>query len=937
MAMIFLVSFFFNMMNSIPITPPYPFPYPYKEDMCGTVQIFPQAPFYVTSYDNSTSPPVGLVGTAGHCPGGSYTDEFYSSRCIIGGTAVMGYYPKVFYGFYSYYSHSNEDGGVSRFVYSNTGSKLIDTNYPFGDETCYPSTIIQIHCCYFIFNSADKNGGDMFSSYEGTYFIITNCILINNSAGLNGGSGCFLGVGTTLHIENSSYTNCSAGQYGGGIYITNPIDRSVKEFTVKGKLLLDGDIDGETTGDALYVKFCNFINCSAGRSGGAINFYITTDISGEFNSKIIGCEFIKCECGENGGAINFNEVGSSVNHIIEIINSSFISCKAKFAGGALYLGAQIKEVTISFCYFSDCVSNGDGTEIVERGGGGIFSYVQEKLEIINSQFINCISKSDIYGGQGGGIFSQITQKVIINVCSFEKCYTNGIDKHGGAISFDRITPVECSLEVNGSVFMNCECEGGGYGGSIYTSINSTKIEFSEFRESKAKRGGAIYINEINQFIIKGSFFDNLAREISFGDDIYFNGEVIENTLSNENIKICTNSQLPLSNLHGYFYYSLSTCSSFVSSCEININTVGGKDESSCITSSQSCKTLNYATLHVNCKEVKYSLAYYQYVRGDDSQKFYPVIATMNVTGEDIIWIINGKGGGSSEKSFILSIININAPVFFVNDGASLTCEYVIFLIPANTSQTIHNNACFFEIKDEGNLNLKNCEFNGISKYTPEKFSGHIINTHSGKIKIFDSEVNNITHIENSLIKSVSSDLEIIGSEKEKVLFNEIHGYCVDGNVIYTSSSDCKFINVSFKDCYTEGGNGGVIVLNGDSKFCFVNCSFENYYAISTSECILSSEIKGGKGGAIYLNGKLLNVFCSERIFINTTFSVSGSYNKNDNILGIEIYDDTDYSGSGEKGFTQNYVTNTICETSSFFYSIMLIILFNLPDINLVVY
>jgi hypothetical protein len=350
--------------------------------------------------------------------------------------------------------------------------------YPYDDDMYESRKLFSQTRFFIILNEAEtnytnKNRVDMYLNYNNTYSIIINYILINNSAGLNGGLECFLGIKFTPHIENNSYRNYFTGQYGGVIFITYP---AVIIFIIDGELLLDGEFEEEITGDALYVKFCNFINYiinyMVGRNDRAIYLHVPSNTYNNFSSKIIGYKFINGKC--------------------------------------------------------------------DRRENTIFSFIQKNLEIIKSQFINCISKNNTCKKEGGLFVCQIIQNVFINVFFFEKFYTNKINKHEGTISFDKITPVEYCLGVNNSVFMNCECE---------------------------------------------------KKEIS--------------------------------------------------------------------------------------------------------------------------WIINGKENVISKKSSILSPININFSMFLVVERALLICEYIIFLIPVNISQTLHNNSCFdhkyqnyFKIKDDKKIYLK---------------------------------------------------------------------------------------------------------------------------------------------------------------------------------------------------------------------------------------
>ena len=214
-----------------------------------------------------------------------------------------------------------------------------------------------------------------------------------------------------LAFENCTFINCSAGKYGGAVYIN------------------------DTPGGKIYFENCTFENCDAKNGGGAI--YCDDDganieISDTFFS---GCDAVNGK----GGAININ------NGIrAQFFNVIGYNCTAEY-GGFLRTNDGDLQVTGSGSGWggvsdsSEIITNGNGNTVISgcsaKEGGGVYLNAVKKFD----GFCLTDNKSE---GDGGGVYNNTGNDAssTIKNCLFyhNAAGDNGTNKYsgGGLYSID---------------------------------------------------------------------------------------------------------------------------------------------------------------------------------------------------------------------------------------------------------------------------------------------------------------------------------------------------------------------------------------------------------------------------------------------------------------------------------------------------------------------
>ena len=170
------------------------------------------------------------------------------------------------------------------------------------------------------FNSSlvksDADGGAIY--VVAANFTINNCNFISNRATRNGGGIAVSSNACNARVENCIFDKCTAGS-GGAIYLVNI-----------------------TSGLSAYkIISSTFKNCSANYAGA---IYIMGD-----SNLIDYCNFLDCKATDSGGAISFACEDSVLN------NSYFNNCHAVFAG-AVYVSGDSNLIDCADFYNCNCMA-----------------------------------------------------------------------------------------------------------------------------------------------------------------------------------------------------------------------------------------------------------------------------------------------------------------------------------------------------------------------------------------------------------------------------------------------------------------------------------------------------------------------------------------------------------------------------------------------------
>ena len=335
---------------------------------------------------------------------------------------------------------STLDGkGLSRIMTINTDSNITFIGIKFvngkqtDDGTQYngggaikmqtgEGTIVTWENCTFINNTAENDGGVIYSSdWDNNYWI--GCSFINNTAANIG--GVIYGYGLN-NWTNCNFINNTAATTGGAIACTKSIA----------------------------LTKCSFIHNTASGGGGAIWF-----IGSGANNNFTECNFTN-NIANTGGAIYFSS--SADNNLWNKCN--FINNTAENGGGAIYFWHLADNNLWNKCNFI----NNKVPENTASIGSAILFYNESN----NNKFIEC----DFTNNSGSAIYSNSASNNNWTKCDF----TNNTGHNGGAIDFysdkDNIW-CECDF-TNNTAYYN--------GGAIYLGSGSNNnLTDSNFTGNKA--------------------------------------------------------------------------------------------------------------------------------------------------------------------------------------------------------------------------------------------------------------------------------------------------------------------------------------------------------------------------------------------------------------------------------------------------------------------
>lgn len=273
--------------------------------------------------------------------------------------------------------------------------------------------------CATNYSGADgAYGGGIYN--KGTLTLKNGASVQGNTAYLQGGG--IYNNGGTVTVEGGTIHKNTAGYNGGGIY--NNVNGSL---TVKGGVISENE---------------------AGNNGGGIYNSGTFAFSG---GTLSGDKSL----GLHGGGI-YHYTGTAV-----ITGGVISSCTAAYNGGGIYNQATI---TISNCRIIGCGSKITSTNNT-RGGGGIYTYDNTKIEISGGEITDCIAAT-----RGGGICIAENADAKIAGCTIRGCKTTATTNGTGGGGIYSVG----TLTVTGGILSGCIAgrSGGGiyaYGGTLECS------------------------------------------------------------------------------------------------------------------------------------------------------------------------------------------------------------------------------------------------------------------------------------------------------------------------------------------------------------------------------------------------------------------------------------------------------------------------------------
>ncbi len=347
----------------------------------------------------------------------------------------------------------------------------------------------------------DGKGHKIDGRYNSALFLISNAdnVVLKNIVFQNGyirGSAA-VGVICILNSNNVKFDNC--------MFIDNCADEfnyyTVGDFyEYCDSHNLDYDTEYYGYGGAVYLNNCqnpSFTGCqfnaNSATYGGAV--YLDCCNRASFS----GCEF-KWNSATYGGALYFDCCQ----------DSSFSCCNFYLNrgenGGTVYLGyssssfvgCNFNAYGIDYGYEED----EDYYEYSHVDYGTIYSF-HAVLNILNSNFIN--GRADVAGGD---IYSQQSMVFLTN-SSFSNSNSEG---QGGSLSFDNDY-----VQISGCTFKECLSEGYG-GGAIYCSNSIFGCSYSRFENCSAGYGGAV-CSLNSDLTIQNCTFDN-SYASNYGGSIF---------------------------------------------------------------------------------------------------------------------------------------------------------------------------------------------------------------------------------------------------------------------------------------------------------------------------------------------------------------------------------------------------------------------------------
>ncbi|WP_458405217.1 Ig-like domain repeat protein, partial [Methanobrevibacter sp.] len=357
----------------------------------------------------------------------------------------------------------------------------------------------------FINNTAYKGGALRTGvKSQGANVRFTNCIFDGNVATEDNGGSIHADI-KDLNIYNVTISNSRAAGFGGGMFVANIVMNYDNLTFINNTANYGGGFYWERSN--VNIRGMVFENNTAIESGGAV--YTTGYATYNYNN-------FTGNVAQNGGAIYV--IGSTSN----IQYNNFNNNSAYSGGGAVYVSASTN------------IKNNNFTGNTALNGGAIDIRVNN-LALSNNNFIN--NSATI---SGGAIYTPYISEFTFKVT--DSNFTSNSAQEGGAVyagykfTGEGITFINNTatsrggavyILISGSKISSSYFDGNNadlYGGAIFieSGLTSFNIQNSEFRNSHALDGGAVYNDGGTSaaVIIKDSIFRNNTAEYNGGAVLY---------------------------------------------------------------------------------------------------------------------------------------------------------------------------------------------------------------------------------------------------------------------------------------------------------------------------------------------------------------------------------------------------------------------------------
>ncbi len=523
-----------------------------------------------------------------------------------------------------------------------------------------------------------------------------------------------------------------------GVVINKSITINGNGYTIDGKNLARMFV---VKSEDVEIDNITFINGNTGGNGGAIDVYNSTTIS--------GCNFTNNFATSNGGAINFQEGSTS---------------------------------TIENCIFTANRANG-------VSGGAIYTPNVE-LNIIDSIF------KDNYA-QSSGSAIQSWKSIYIDGCSFDSNEANG----GATLMFDYETDTSCYVVVKNSNFTNNKATSVGAVQIINSESSDNLIENCLFANNSATSAnvGALYISATGAKVINSTFYNNTA--ITNGGAASLKGDIAV-----ENCNFTLNNAAEAGAIRARNGVNITNCmfdsnkagaggalmtegsvivkeSNFIDNTANNGSTIYNKGNLNITDSSATnidgdnkAPIYNLGTITSKTVITVLDNSSYPYVEGNTPLNATITASGIRVTGQDLLFNINGETVTATETETSLYEVNYTNPI---TENQIVTASYAGATdVDVKTGRIVAN-----KVGSEVNVTLpesiKEGENATITVNVPEDAEGNATLT-------IDGEVYATEPVKNGVATFTIDDLTA-GSHNVEVTYS--------GDNYYNSSSAKATLNI----------------------------------------------------------------------------------------------------------------------------------------------
>ncbi|ADC46813.1 adhesin-like protein [Methanobrevibacter ruminantium M1] len=377
--------------------------------------------------------------------------------------------------------------------------------------------------CSVRYEGTNSSGGALYIWGNDTH--IANCNFTNNSVPSDGGA-IYVG-GSDVTVVDSNFIDNNASQSGGAIFLTDNKNSQINGSTFKNNSakVNGGAIDFYAGAEDGLVSACEFVNNTAGASGGSIYWEGTRGVieySSFDGSRALGNQTSDANNGRGGSIIwlgdhgtirgcDFNDSQSAkegatlyvVGDLIKVQQSNFTNSQTNTSGGIYIQGS---EGTISNCHMENTTAKESGGALYVKGN---YIYLLDS-DINNATSVNNGSAIYITGNT-----THIENSNVTNCSS---------SSGNGTIMIAGYKTVMDGVNVDNNKAVSA--------GAVLISGSQTKISNSNFTHNNAsKDAGGIMINGTDNTITTSNISDNYAKEN--GGGIYYTGD--RNTVSYSNI------------------------------------------------------------------------------------------------------------------------------------------------------------------------------------------------------------------------------------------------------------------------------------------------------------------------------------------------------------------------------------------------------------------